>query len=211
MRGRFKRLSENAQKWVGVYREAWSRRRSGMSQKDIENEAHKLYEARGNKFNDIIVFNEFMCKHEKWALELDRDTTRSHPECEVGNEESGGSSKRSRSTEEGEYCVHSNTETPTSDGSTVKRPTGRDAAKKGKCKASNEIVTELCAMRLAIESELEVMKKRINLDKEMQQQRICHTPKPERRNRSGVEDVMYSITTMNSSKQATTSFIALII
>nr|KAJ0223415.1 hypothetical protein LSAT_V11C200072950 [Lactuca sativa] len=24
-----------------------------------------------------------MCKHEKWVLELDRDTTRSRPECEV--------------------------------------------------------------------------------------------------------------------------------
>ncbi|CAH1443433.1 unnamed protein product [Lactuca virosa] len=58
MRGRFKRLSENAQKWVGIYREAWRRRRSGTSRKDIENEAHKLYEASGNKFNDIIVFNE---------------------------------------------------------------------------------------------------------------------------------------------------------
>ncbi|XP_023734772.1 uncharacterized protein LOC111882630 [Lactuca sativa] len=130
MRGRFKRLNENAQKWVGVYREAWRRRRSGVSQKDIENKAHKLYEASGNKFNDIIVFNEVMCKHEKWVLELDHDTTRSRPECEVGNEESGGSSKRSKTTEEGEFCVHSNPETPTSDGSMVKHPTGRDAAKK---------------------------------------------------------------------------------
>ncbi|KAL7597877.1 hypothetical protein Lser_V15G25105 [Lactuca serriola] len=131
MRGRFKRLSENAQKWVGVCRVAWRRRRSGMSQKDIENEAHKLYEASESKFNDIIVFNEVMCEHDKWALELDRDTTRSRPECEVGNKESGGSSKRSRTTEEGEYCVHSNPETVTSDGSTVKHPTDRDATKKG--------------------------------------------------------------------------------
>ncbi|XP_023761658.1 uncharacterized protein LOC111910101 [Lactuca sativa] len=161
MRGCFKRLSENAQKWVGVYWEAWRRRRSGMSQKDIENESHKLYEASGNKFNNIIVFNEVMCKHEKCVLELDSDTTRSVvPECEVSNEESGGSTKRSRTTEEGEYWVHSNLETPTSDDSTVKRPTGRDAAKKGKGKAANEIVTELRATRLARESELEVMKKK---------------------------------------------------
>nr|KAJ0199685.1 hypothetical protein LSAT_V11C600322770 [Lactuca sativa] len=167
MRGRFKRLNENAQKWVGVYREAWRRRRSGVSQKDIENKAHKLYEASGNKFNDIIVFNEVMCKHEKWVLELDHDTTRSRPECEVGNEESGGSSKRSKTTEEGEFCVHSNPETPTSDGSMAEMQ-----QKKRKGKASNEIVTELRAMRLARESELEVMKKRIDLDKEMQKQRI---------------------------------------
>ncbi|CAH1440295.1 unnamed protein product [Lactuca virosa] len=103
MRGQFKRLSENAKKWVEVYQEAWHRRRSGMSQKDIKNEV--VYVASGNKFNDIIVFNGVMCKHEKWALELDCDTTRSRPECEVGNEESGGSTKRSRTTEEGEYCV----------------------------------------------------------------------------------------------------------
>ncbi|CAI9295642.1 unnamed protein product [Lactuca saligna] len=101
-----------------------------MSQKDIENEAHKLYEASGTKFNNIIVFNEVICKHERWPLELDRDTTRSRPECEVGNEESGGSSKRSKTTEEWEFCFYSNPETQTSDGSTVKRLTGRDAAKK---------------------------------------------------------------------------------
>ena len=40
----------------------------------------------------------------------------------------------------------------------------------------------------------------------------CHAPKTdERRKRSGVEDVMYNIKTMQSSKQATTSSIALII
>ncbi|CAI9286830.1 unnamed protein product [Lactuca saligna] len=160
MKGRFKRLSENSQKWVGVYWETWRRRRSGMSQKYIENEGHKLYEASGNKFNDIIVFNEVMCKHDKWALELDRDTARSRHECEVGNKESGGSTKRSMNTEEWEYCVHFNLETPTSDSSTVKRPTSRDAEKKGKGEASNEIVTELRATRLARESELEVMKKK---------------------------------------------------
>nr|KAJ0227802.1 hypothetical protein LSAT_V11C100044990 [Lactuca sativa] len=85
---------------------------------NIENES--IYEASRNKFNDIIVFNGVMCKHEKWALELYCETTHSCPECGMGNEESGGSTKRS--------------EKPTSDGSTVKRPTGRDAAKKRKIK-----------------------------------------------------------------------------
>ncbi|KAL8223879.1 hypothetical protein R6Q57_019354 [Mikania cordata] len=93
MRGRFKRLNENAQKWVAAYREAYRQKK-------------------------------------KWDLQLNYDTTRSRPECEVGNEESGGSTKRSRTTEEGDYCVNSNPDLPTNGGSTIKRPTGRDSAKK---------------------------------------------------------------------------------
>ncbi|KAL8213889.1 hypothetical protein R6Q57_003338 [Mikania cordata] len=57
-----------------------------------------------------------MCKHQKWALQLDQDTSCSRPE--EGNEESGGSSKRSRTTKEGECCANPNPETPTSGGST---------------------------------------------------------------------------------------------
>ncbi|CAH1451651.1 unnamed protein product [Lactuca virosa] len=68
MKGRYKRLNESAGKWVGVYREAYRKRRSGMSMKDVENEAHKLYETSGSKFNDTIVFNEVMCKHRKRDL-----------------------------------------------------------------------------------------------------------------------------------------------
>ena len=51
--------------------------------------------------------------------------------------------KRSRSTEEGDYCVQSNTEGESISGSTIKRPTGRDATKgKEKGKSSNEVVAE---------------------------------------------------------------------
>ncbi|CAH1427340.1 unnamed protein product [Lactuca virosa] len=103
-----------------------------MSMKDVENEAHKLYETSGSKFNDTIVFNEVMCKHQKWDLQLDHDATRSRPKYEVDDEESGGSTKRSRSTEEGDYCVQSNTEGANIGGSTIKRPTGRDVAKRKK-------------------------------------------------------------------------------
>nr|GFC56644.1 hypothetical protein [Tanacetum cinerariifolium] len=56
-----------------------------------------------------------------------RDTTRTRPECEEDNEESGGSSKGSRTTENGDY---SNPETPNSVASTTERPIGRDATKK---------------------------------------------------------------------------------
>ncbi|CAH1427528.1 unnamed protein product [Lactuca virosa] len=131
-----------------------------MSMKDVKNEAHKLYKTSGSKFNDTIVFNEVMRKHRKWDLQLDHDATRSHPEYEVGDEESGGSTKRSRSTEEGEYCVQSNTEGANIVGSTIKRLTGRDVAKrKEKSKSSNEVVAELRAMKLSRDSEVEVMKK----------------------------------------------------
>ena len=65
MKGHYKRLNESANKWVGAYREAYKQRRSGMSMQDVENEAHKIYEAGGSKFNDSIVFNQVMCKHPK--------------------------------------------------------------------------------------------------------------------------------------------------
>ncbi|CAH1433849.1 unnamed protein product [Lactuca virosa] len=131
-----------------------------MSMKDDENEAHKLYETSGSKFNDTIVFNEVMCKYRKWDLQLDLDATRSRPEYEVDDEEIGGSTKRSRCTEEGEYCVQSNTEGANITGSTIKRPTGRDAAKRNeKGKSSNEVVEEFRAMRISRDSEIEVMKK----------------------------------------------------
>ena len=72
----------------------------------------------------------------------------------MGDEESGGSIKRSRSTEEGEYCVQSNIEGENITGSTTKRPTGKE-----KSKSSNKVVAELRAMRRSRDSEVEVMKK----------------------------------------------------
>ncbi|GJS27010.1 glutathione S-transferase T3-like protein [Tanacetum coccineum] len=178
MKGRFKRLNENASKWVAAYKAAYSRMKSGMSMKDVELDAHKIYEGDGSKFLDLTVFNEVMCKHPKWMLNIDRDNTRSRPIDEEPNEESGGSTKRSRTSEEGEYVVHSNQETPNSGGSTIQRPIGRDAAKKkGKGKASQsfssaEFVEELRAMRITRESEIEVMNKRLEVDKKREEREI---------------------------------------
>ncbi|GKA04404.1 glutathione S-transferase T3-like protein [Tanacetum coccineum] len=147
-RGNNQRKNENEQ--VGAATGiTYSRMKSGMSMKDVELDAHKIYEGDGSKFLDLTVFNEVMCKHPKWMLNIDRDNTRSRPIDEEPNEESGGSTKRSRTSEEGEYVVHSNQETPNSGGSTIQRPIGRDAAKKkGKGKASQsfssaEFVEEL--------------------------------------------------------------------
>ncbi|KAG6390717.1 hypothetical protein SASPL_148461 [Salvia splendens] len=105
MKSRWKRLNENASKWVAACREANARRRSGMSDQDVENEAHSIYQAEGgNKFQDLI---------------------------------DGSNSKRTKTSESGEYTIPSNPETPTSRHSTSSRPIGRDKAKrKGKSKVT---------------------------------------------------------------------------
>ncbi|CAH1424717.1 unnamed protein product [Lactuca virosa] len=93
-------------------------------------------------------------------------------EYEVGDEESGGNTKRSKSTEEGDYCVQSNTEGANIGGSIIKHPTGRDTAKrKEKGKSSNEIIEELRAMRLSRDSEVEIMRKILEMDQQKVQQR----------------------------------------
>ncbi|KAD3338429.1 hypothetical protein E3N88_33950 [Mikania micrantha] len=113
-----------------------------------------------------------MSLKDKWDLQLNYDTTRSRPECEVGNEESGGSTKRSRTNEEGDYCVNSNPDLPINGGSTIKRSTGRDSdKKKGKCKAYNEFAEELRAMRVTRDSEIELMRKRVELEQQRVQYR----------------------------------------
>ncbi|GKG21598.1 hypothetical protein Tco_0384193, partial [Tanacetum coccineum] len=58
MKGRFKRLNKNVSKWVAAYKAAYSRMKSGMSMKDVELDAHKIYEGDGSKFLDLTVFNE---------------------------------------------------------------------------------------------------------------------------------------------------------
>lgn len=63
IRGRWKRINENAIKWIDAYRKAYKMKTSEMSLKNIENEAHKIYVACGGMYNDLIVFNEVMCKH----------------------------------------------------------------------------------------------------------------------------------------------------
>ncbi|XP_057771170.1 uncharacterized protein LOC130990978 [Salvia miltiorrhiza] len=60
MKGRWKRLNENGNKWVAACREANARRKSGISDNDVEKEAHSIYEAGGSEFLDLVVFNEVM-------------------------------------------------------------------------------------------------------------------------------------------------------
>ncbi|KAL8242336.1 hypothetical protein R6Q59_012638 [Mikania micrantha] len=69
MKGHFKRLSENGKKRLVEYREAYHQRKSGMSQKDIENKPHKPYEQdKKSKFTRCLLFNE-----ESRAMRLTRD------------------------------------------------------------------------------------------------------------------------------------------
>lgn len=62
-----------------------------MSHTYFEKEAHAIYEERGCKFQDFVVFNEIMSKHAMWGLTVDHDAIRLRPEDEEGDEESGGS------------------------------------------------------------------------------------------------------------------------
>ncbi|GKB31375.1 hypothetical protein Tco_0870776 [Tanacetum coccineum] len=132
-----------------------NKRKTSMSTKICQ-----MYDqTRAENPNDIGPRNENQMK--------DRNKTR----LQEPNEESGGSTKRSRVSEEGDYVVYSNQETPNSGGSIIQRPIGRDVAtKKGKGKASlnNEFVEELRTMRITRESEIEVMNKRLEIDKKIE-------------------------------------------
>ncbi|KAH6761241.1 hypothetical protein C2S51_018190 [Perilla frutescens var. frutescens] len=177
MKGRFKRLNENVGKWVAALEEANRRKRSGMSQKDIEMEAHTIYEIGGSKFQELVVYNDVMNKHPRWAASSHNDTTWLHPDIEMGDdEESGGNTKRSRTSKDGEYHMPSNQETPTNKGSTMSHPTGRDKSKKiGKGKATqsgSKVAAELRALRLTRESENELFAKKLEL--ESQKLRMNH-------------------------------------
>lgn len=143
-----------------------------MSQKDVEMEAHTIYHAGGGKFQDLVVYNDVMSKHPRWTPTFDNTvghTAGHHRACEVNDdEESGGSTKRSKTSEDGEYHTSSNSETHTVGGSTMSRPTGRDKSKKkGKGKATqseNEVAAELRAMRLSRTSKNELIAKKLEIE-----------------------------------------------
>ncbi|MFS7913221.1 hypothetical protein Hanom_Chr02g00139281 [Helianthus anomalus] len=60
MKSRCNRLNENAGKWVAAYREAYRRARSGTTQRDIENDAHKIYEKVGKSLTTLL-FSMKLC------------------------------------------------------------------------------------------------------------------------------------------------------
>ena len=109
------------------------------------------------------MYNEVMSKHVKWALDLNTSSTRSRPVDvdEDDQEESGGSSKRARASDDGEQFISSGAETLSSGCSAIPRPMGRDAAKKkakGKAtedSSTSEVVSELRALRVTRDNEAE--------------------------------------------------------
>ncbi|KAL6571591.1 hypothetical protein OROHE_003234 [Orobanche hederae] len=155
LRNRYKRLNTNVTKWISAYREAYGRKKSGMSQKDIEKEAQTIYGK--SKFMHHEVFEQVMRNHPKWELKIGREDTCSHPDDEDNIEESRGSSKRSRINEDGDAPTDSTSEIPVSDASIVLR--------KGKGSVSqhstipDEFTAELRAMRIIREKELDTMTK----------------------------------------------------
>ncbi|KAL3644493.1 hypothetical protein CASFOL_009673 [Castilleja foliolosa] len=176
LKGRFTRLNKNAQKWIAANIEAHRRVKSGTSQLDMEKEVYQLYEG---KFTDLYVFNEVMSKVPKWELKLDQDS-RSRAYDDVGNKESGGSTKRTKTSADGEYFSPTNVETLDSGGSAVSRPTGREQAKKKKEKIkapefSPEVVAELRALRHTRDSEVQVFNRLGRQDVEIEKMKMKHS------------------------------------
>ncbi|KAJ9541651.1 hypothetical protein OSB04_028157 [Centaurea solstitialis] len=179
MKSRYARLNEAANKWIAAYREAYRQKRSGISTKDVEKAAHAIFEMGGSKFNHLIVFNEVMCKHPKWDLQLGSNTTRSRPHIEVDDEENGGSTKRSKTSEEGGYSTETNQESPNA-ASKVQRHMGGDAAKrKGKGKASHSSLApnyfeQFRSLNITRSSEVDVMSKKLDFEKENTHYKTLH-------------------------------------
>ncbi|KAJ9547490.1 LOW QUALITY PROTEIN: hypothetical protein OSB04_020033 [Centaurea solstitialis] len=178
MKSRYARLNEAANKWIVAYREAYRQKRSGMSTKDVEKEAHAIFEMGGSKFNDLIVFNEVMCKHPKWDLQLGSNTTRSRPHIEVDDEESGGSIKRSKTSEEGGYSTETNQESPNPSASKVQRPIGGDAAKEKEKASQSSLASDYSeqfrSLNITRSSEVEVMSKKLDFEKENTHYKTLH-------------------------------------
>lgn len=181
LRGRWSRLNKNVAKWIGCYREAYNQKTSGMSMADVESAAQQLYNNKKG-FPHTLVFEQVMRHVPKWELNLGGDHRRPRPVAPDSEDEGHGSSKRSRTDDEDP--AEPTPETPVSDASTISRPTGREAAKakrKGKAKASSSSVpatipedftSELRAMRITREKELEHMKETRNERKQIEEKRL---------------------------------------
>ncbi|KAH6784296.1 hypothetical protein C2S52_009255 [Perilla frutescens var. hirtella] len=131
-----------------------------MSNKDVENEAQALYGK--TKFTHHEVFKQVMRQQPRWELILEDGSSRKHPDNN-NEEEDRGSSKRSRTDEDGSDPIEV---TP------ISCPIGRDKARgkrKGKATTSqsssisDEFTAELHAMRLTREQEIETAKRKIDV------------------------------------------------
>ncbi|XP_042016167.1 glutathione S-transferase T3-like [Salvia splendens] len=181
LKQRYKRLNANVSKWVGAYKKTHDRATSGQSKEDIEKAAQQLYGK--SKFSHHKVFEEVMRLNPKWELKLNStSSTRFQPD-EDSLEESRGSSKRSRTSEEGGPQIDS---TPESRSSTLQRPIGRDQAKakakrKGKEVATpsytipNDFTAALREMRVTRERECDIQERKLKAASDIQERNIKAT------------------------------------
>ncbi|KAL1552127.1 glutathione S-transferase T2-like [Salvia divinorum] len=105
LRQRYKRLNTNVSKWIGAYKRAHDRATSGQSKEDIEKTAQQLYGK--SKFTHHKVFESVMRHNPKWELKLNSTGSTRFQSDEDSLEESRGSSKRSRTSEEGGPQINS--------------------------------------------------------------------------------------------------------
>ncbi|KAK9669846.1 hypothetical protein RND81_13G158800 [Saponaria officinalis] len=173
MKGRHQRICKNVNSWVACYRKAYARKSSGMSMSDVKQEALAQYtQVNKSNFNEMTVWQEVMSNLKKWEVPTGMDMG-GNQYVEEGDDiihESEGSTKRSKTNEDGDYAIPTNPDTPTSvpTSSTISRPQGRDAAKKkrGKQKVTesshnSEFTEEYRAMRMVREKELELSERQI--------------------------------------------------
>ena len=98
----------------------------------------------------------------------------------MDDEESGGSTKRSRTSKEGNYSVETNQESPNVGASRVQRPVGRDVAKrKRKRKASqsslaSDYSVDFRALNITRNNEVEMMKKTLEFEKKNAHYKTLH-------------------------------------
>ncbi|KAL4590427.1 hypothetical protein LXL04_003356 [Taraxacum kok-saghyz] len=108
------------------------------------------------------------------GLQIDCGITPSHSEHEVCNEESGGNTERLRNSEEGGHSAHSNLKVPNSGVSTIP-PTSRDTSKmngQGKdISQPHDFVAELHAMRVTRDNEVQVMRRRLDLEEKKEERK----------------------------------------
>nr|GEZ22892.1 hypothetical protein [Tanacetum cinerariifolium] len=148
MKGCFKRLSENESKWVAAYKEAYSRKTSGMSLKDVELDAHKIYEG--------VVANEEPNEESGGSMKISR-TSEKGEYVDHSNQETPNSSG-------------STIQRPI--GRDAAKKKGKGKTSQSFSFPNNEFVEELRAMRITRESEIEVMNKRLEVDKKREEMEI---------------------------------------
>ncbi|XP_074293680.1 uncharacterized protein LOC141620807 [Silene latifolia] len=169
MKGRHQRICKNVNSWVACYRKAYARKSSGMGMSDVKKDAHAQYtQVNRSNFNDMAVFEEVMSKLKKWEVPTGMDMG-GNQYVEEGDDiiqESEGSTKRSKTNEDGDYVIPTNPDTPTSVPTSILKEGMLLRRKGGKQKVTefshnSEFTEEYRAMRMIREKELELSERQV--------------------------------------------------